>query len=259
MNYKELVDPELRKNARSIPFNRFIVTAGNCYQELSWKSTKIPENIAEEVIETEGFQGRPLKTTVFSPARGSGRLPALVYVHGGAFVYKAAAYQKKLACIYAEKAGCRVFFPHYRLAPRYKYPAAFTDVMSLYKFVISHADELGVDPERVGVAGESAGASIAALVCNRYGEERTQMPCLQMLVYPVTDAEMTTESKKRFDDTPQWDSRANERMWQYYCGDDRKRRHSASPMHCDLPYALPETYIETTEFDCLHEEGLLYG
>ena len=259
MNYKEKVDPELRKNARSFPFNRLIITAGNSYQDLSWQFTKVPEGIAEEVIETEGYQGLPLKTTVFSPASGGDNMPALVYVHGGAFVYKAAAYQKKLACIYAEKAECKVFFPHYHLAPGYKYPAAYRDVMSLYKYVVSHAEELGVDRERIGIAGDSAGASIAALVCNRCKEEKTQTPCVQMLVYPVTDADMDTDSMKRFLDTPQWDSRSNKRMWHYYCGNSRERRYSASPMHCDLPDSVPETYIETTEFDCLRDEGILYG
>ena len=259
MNYKELVDPELKKNARSIPFNRLIATAGNGYQEISWRLTKVPGNIEEEVLQTEGFQGLPLKTSVFSPACRGDNMPALIYVHRGAFVYKAAVYQKKLACIYAENAGCRVFFPHYHLAPKYQYPAAYEDVMSLYKYVVSHAEELGVDRERICIAGESAGASIAALVCNRYGEEKTQTPCIQLLIYPVTDAEADTDSMKRFCDTPQWDSRSNKRMWRFYCGDNKELRYSASPMYCDLPDAMPETYIETAEFDCLHDEGILYA
>lgn len=58
---------------------------------------------------------------------------------------------------------------------------------------------------------------------------------------------------KLFCDTPQWDSRSNERMWRYYCGDSEELRYSASPMRCDLPDTMPETYIETTEFDCLHD------
>ena len=259
MNYINDIDPELRKNAKSFPYNRFIVGAGNVYQGLSWRSTKVPENISETEIETKGYQGLSLKTTVFSPKGVDEHMPALVYVHGGAFVYKAAVYQKKLACIYAEKAGCKVFFTHYHLAPKFQYPAAYWDVMSIYEYVISHAAESGVDRDRIGIAGESAGASIAALVCNRSEEEKLQMPCLQMLVYPVTDAEMTTDSMKKYCDTPQWDRSSNERMWNYYCGDDREKMISASPMHCELPRHMPKTYLETAEFDCLHDEGLLYG
>ena len=259
MKYKKNIDPELRKNAKSIPYNRPIVAAGNVFQELSWRTTKVPESINETEIKTKGYQGLPVKTTVFSPKCPDEKMPALVYVHGGAFVYKAASFQKKLACIYAEKAGCKVFFTHYHLAPKYQYPAAFRDVMYLYEYVLSHAAESGVDRERIGIAGDSAGASIAALVCNRSEEEKLQMPYLQMLVYPVTDADMTTESMDQFCDTPQWDRSANGRMWKYYCGDDPEKRAGASPMHCELPRHMPKTYIETTEFDCLHDEGLLYG
>ena len=259
MNYKELIDPELRKSANSFPFNPAIVAVGNLYQDLEWGRTKAPEGMEETEIVTEGTQKLSVKTTVFSIADAQADAPALIYVHGGAFAYKAAAYQKKLAMIYAEEAGCRVFFPHYHLAPKYPYPGAYEDVMALYRYVTEHARELGVDPTRIGIAGDSAGASLAALVCNRWEEENVKMPCLQMLVYPVTDARMETESMKLFTDTPNWDSRANERMWDYYCGKDGEKRDKASPMWCDLPSALPGTYIETTEFDCLHDEGQAYA
>ena len=259
MDYKELIDPELRKSANSFPFNSGIVMVGNLYQDFEWGRTKGPEGMEEKEIVIEGTQNLQVKTTVFSMAGEQADLPALVYVHGGAFAYKAAAYQKKLAMIYAKKAGCKVFFPHYRLAPKYQYPAAYEDVMSVYRYVAEHAQELGVDPSRIGIAGDSAGASIAALVCNRWEEENVPMPCLQMLVYPVTDARMETESMKLYTDTPNWDSKANERMWDYYCGKESEKRDKASPMWCDLPSALPGTYIETAEFDCLHDEGLAYA
>ena len=259
MDYKELIDPELRSSANSFPFNRGIVTVGNLYQDLEWRLLKVPDGMEEKVITIEGTQKLSVKTTVFSPADAGTVMPALIYVHGGAFAYKAAAYQKKLALIYAKKAGCRVFFPHYHLAPKYPYPAAYEDVMSVYRYVTEHAKELGVDPARVGMAGDSAGASIAALVGNRWEEEKVPMPCLQMLVYPVTDARMETDSMKRFTDTPQWNAEANARMWDYYCGEDREKRDQASPMQCDLPQELPATYIETAEYDCLHDEGLAYA
>ena len=259
MNYKELIDPELRKSANSFPFNPAIVAVGNLYQDLEWGRTKAPEGMEETEIVTEGTQKLSVKTTVFFFFFSQADAPALIYLHGGAFAYKAAAYQKKLAMIYAKKAGCKVFFPHYHLAPKYPYPAAYEDVMALYRYVTEHARELGVDPTRIGIAGDSAGASLAALVCNRWEEENVKMPCLQMLVYPVTDARMETESMKLFTDTPNWDSRANERMWDYYCGKDGEKRDKASPMWCDLPSALPGTYIETTEFDCLHDEGQAYA
>ena len=259
MNYKKQVDPELRRRVRTFPFNRCVIAAGNVYQELTWHRLKAPEGIEEKCIVTEGSRHRPLKTTVLSPAGANAPLPALIYVHGGAFAYKASAHQKKHAVLYAKKAGVRVFFPHYHLAPKYRYPAAYEDVLSLYRYVTEHAGALGIDPARIGLAGDSAGASLAALICSRWEEERIPRPCFQMLIYPVTDAEMKTESMRRFTDTPQWNARLNRRMWRYYCGTDREARLSASPMHDPLPSMIPKTYIETAQFDCLHDEGILYG
>jgi len=259
MKYQELIDPELRKSAKSFPFNKPIVAAGNLYQEADWRFVKAPEGLQEEEAEIKGFQGLPYKTTVFTPAGAGDRLPALLYVHGGAFAYKAAAYQKRLAMIYAEKAECKVFFPHYHLAPKFRYPAAYEDVLALYRHLKDHAEALGIDPDRIGISGDSAGGSIAALICCRWEKEGIGMPCLQMLAYPVTDAEMRTESMKRYTDTPKWNALDNERMWQYYCGEDPDLRKQASPMHAAIPEKMPPTYIETAQFDCLHDEGLLFA
>ena len=259
MDYLELIDPELRDNAKCVPFNRFIVGTGNIYQGVAWHMLKCPSGIKEETLVTEGYQGRRLKTSVFSPAEAENELPALIYAHGGAFVYRPSEYHKKLAWIYAKRARCKVFFVYYHLSPRYKYPAAYEDILSVYKYVLSHAGELGVDPERIGIGGDSAGASLAALVSNRYEQEKVRMPRFQMLVYPLTDADMTTDSMKQFTDTPQWNSTYMEPAWKYYCGKDRNLRYKATPMHCSLPGVIPDTYIETAQFDCLHDEGILYA
>ena len=258
MDNRVLIDPELQKSAKSFPFNRAVAAMGNLYLGAGWHFVKAPEGVREEAIEIKGYQGLSFKTAVFSPA-GTGTRPALLYVHGGAFAYKAAAYQKRLALLYAEQTGCRVFFPHYHLAPKYRYPAAYEDVLSLWKHMTEHAEELEIDPRRIGIAGDSAGASIAALLCCRWEKEMIGMPCLQMLAYPVTDADMNTESMKRYTDAPKWNSRNNERMWNYYCGEDRELRRQASPMHAALPARIPPAYIETAQFDCLHDEGLLFA
>ena len=151
MNYRELIDPELRKSAKSFPFNKPVVAVGNVYQGAEWRFVKAPEGIREEEIEIEGSQGHLFRTSVFTPAGAEDYLPALLYVHGGAFVYKAASYQKRLAFIYAEKAECKVFFPHYRLAPKFRFPAAYEDVLSLCRYMMEHAIELGIDPDRSGL------------------------------------------------------------------------------------------------------------
>ena len=270
MNYKEQVDPELKKMAKPVPFNRRIVAMGNVYQAAALKLVKIPKDILVSTIETEGYQGQRFKTEIFTPAGVEGPMPALICVHGGAFCYKAAVYHKKLACIYASKAKCKVFFPDYHLAPKYPYPAALYDVRSLFKYVEDHAAELGIDKDRIGVAGDSAGATVAAVICNEYGKDSAVKPCLQMLVYPMTDADMETESMKKYTDTPFWNSANHRKMWEISFGEQYseaiKNRITKGndkiemlPMYSIPAAGIPDTYIETAEFDCLHDEGILYA
>ena len=92
------------------------------------------------------------------------------------------------------------------------------DVRSLYKYAADHAEELGIDADRIGLAGDSAGGTIAALVCNGYEKEKLIKPCLQMLVYPLTDADMGTQSMRKYTDTPFWDSTYMSLMWDIYFG-----------------------------------------
>lgn len=255
MNYKKYIDAELKPIAINMPYSKAIIGFANIYQTVSLKFTSVPKEVAAKNITIEGYKGLKFKTEIFEPSDTEGKsLPCLIYLHGGAFSYKASSYHKVLACLYAAKAKCRVYFPDYHLLPNYPYPAAYNDVLSLYRFIAGNSDE------RIGVAGDSAGAALAALICNNYERETLKPPCLQMLVYPATDVSMRTNSMKRFSDTPLWNSKNNRLMWSYYCSDLKGYDiYAVSPMHSELPEAIPYTYIETAEYDCLHDEGILYG
>lgn len=260
MNYKKQIHPELQQIAKNIPYNRAIIKFANLFQVISFHAATIPKEVTNRNITVEGYQGLKCRVAIFEPSNVKEKLPCLIYVHGGAFSYKASAYHKKLACMYAMKAKCRVYFPDYHLTPKYPYPAAYDDVLALYKCLMERSDEFGIDTDKIGVAGDSAGASITALLCNHYEQEGLKRPCIQMLIYPLTDVTMQTDSMKRFSDTPLWNSKHNKRMWSYYCKNLKDEDiYGASPMHSSLPTIIPDTYIETAEYDCLHDEGILYG
>lgn len=259
MKYKNQINPELKKIARNVPYNKAIIKCANIFQVISCRLTTIPKDVTNRNITIKGHKGLKFKVEIFEPSNKE-KLPCLIYVHGGAFSYKASAYHKKLACIYAMKAKCRVYFPDYHLTPKYPYPAAYDDVLALYKYIMENPEELGINNEKIGVAGDSAGGSVAALICNNYEHEGLKRPCLQMLVYPLTDINMQTDSMKKFSDTPLWNSKNNKRMWLYYCTNLKAEdTYGASPMHSSLPQIIPDAYIETAEYDCLHDEGILYG
>jgi len=262
MKYKKCIDSELKHIAKNVPYNKLIIRPANIYQTIAFKLTSVPCGIINRSVIINGYNGLKFKTDIFEPADVQEKLPCLIYVHGGAFSYKASAYHKKLACMYALNVRCRVCFPDYHLMPKYPYPAAYDDVLSLYKYVLENSEKLGVDDGKIGLAGDSAGASIAALICNNYKKEHLPPPCVQMLIYPLTDITICTDSMKRFSDTPLWNSQNNKRMWLYYCGNlsaEAVPVYAASPMHSSLPEIIPDTYIETAEYDCLHDEGVIYG
>lgn len=260
MKYKKQINSELKQIAKNIPYNKMVIMCANIFQVISFHLTKPPKEVIHRNITVEGYQGLKYQVEIFEPSNVKEKLPCLIYVHGGAFSYKASAYHKKLACMYAAKAKCRVYFPDYHLTPKYPYPAAYDDVLALYQCIMEHSEEFGINYEKIGVAGDSAGASIAALICNNYEQENLKQPCIQMLVYPLTDITMQTDSMKTFSDTPIWNSKNNKRALSYYCRKlDSKGIYSASPIHSNLSQIIPDTYIETAEYDCLHDEGILYG
>ncbi|MCI8524524.1 MAG: alpha/beta hydrolase [Oscillospiraceae bacterium] len=253
MRYQNQIHPELRRIARRVPYNRAVIRCANLFLAAALRLTRVPADVTRAQITLAG-SGLPFRTEIFTPADAAGALPCLLYLHGGAFSYRASVHHKKLACLYAAQARCKVFFPDYHLAPKHPYPAAYQDALALYRHLTAHAGALGIDPEKIGVGGDSAGAALAALVTNRCEQEALPLPCLQMLVYPVTDAAMETASMQKYTDTPLWNAKSTRRMWRCYGGG-----LDASPMHDRLPRCIPDTYLETAEFDCLRDEGALYG
>ena len=130
--------------------------------------------------------------------------------------------------------------------------------LAAYRWLHSQREALQIDSGNILVAGDSAGAVLAAYVAEADMPDCGR-PCGQLLVYPVTSAGQGTGSLGAFPDTPMWNSRHNGKMWQWYLqGANAAQRVEASPMTAQLRTPIPPAYIETAEFDCLHDEALLY-
>ena len=196
----------------------------------------------------------PVRAFLISPKGEKRKLPCLVYFHGGGFVFKAARYHYRNAAAYA-RTGCRVLLVDYRLAPKYAYPVPNEDCFAAYVWAAEHAAELAIDPARLAVGGDSAGGCLAADVVFRAHRAGLPAPCFFMLVYPVLDRRMQTQSMQAFSDTPMWNARLNKKMWQYYLADGQYR----SPAEEGDFSFFPPTYLETAEYDCLHDEGVAFA
>ena len=187
-------------------------------------------------------------------------MPCIVYYHGGGFVYGASSNHYYLCKEYALKSKCKIIFVDYRLAPKYQFPIPAEDCFMAYRWTIDNSEKLGIDKTRIAIGGDSAGGCLTAAVALMARDRGLMAPLFQMLIYPVTDRRMITESMKNFVDTPMWNGRLSVKMWEGYLGSgEHEHIEYASPVEAPSLENLPDTYMETAEFDCLRDEGIMYG
>ena len=207
-----------------------------------------------------GPDGNRIKVYVMRPRELKGSAPCFFYIHGGGFYFPSAPYHYTFAKEYALQAGCVVIYPDYRLAPKYPYPAAAEDCWAAYRWTVEQAGKLGIDTTRIAVGGDSAGGDLAAVMTLMARDRKAVQPMFQLLIYPVTDRRMATESSKRFRDAPVWNTALSEKMWEYYLPNlPAEHVEYASPMEAPSFEGLPEAYVEVAEYDSLRDEGLNYA
>ena len=208
----------------------------------------------------KSYDGAEISVVVIDPYGLEEVSPCLVYYHGGGFFFEGAGYHYKLAKQYALECECRVIFVQYRLAPKNPHPTPAEDCYAALRWTFENAERLKIDQEKIAVGGDSAGGALAAAVCQMARDRGTDMPLFQLLVYPVTDRRMNYDSCRKYTDTPMWNAKLSVKMWQGYVQDENAPDIAyASPMEAQSFENLPSAYVETAEFDCLHDEGIAYA
>jgi len=193
-----------------------------------------------------------LPARLYTPSLSRG--PLLVFFHGGGFMYGDLESHDPICRFLAERSGVRVLAIDYRLAPEQPFPAAYDDALSAYRWVVEHADELGVDPARLAVGGDSAGANLAIGVAVEAA--RTGLPlAFQLLVYPVTDAVRDTESARLFAEGFYLTKAFMDLAGTSYVAGADPRDPRVSPVYGELPRGLASAYVATAGFDPLRDEG----
>ena len=211
--------------------------------------------------EIKSYDGEMIECFCFSPKGLNGNAPCLVYIHGGGFVLPAAGYHYKNAICYAKGAGCRVWFINYRLAPKYPFPTFYEDCYTAVCYLYEHASELNVDADKIGIGGDSAGSTLSVGTCMMARDRKHPIKFVfQMLPYPFLDMRGVSESNKRYTDTPMWNSTLSERIGPMTKVDKANPNYFYySPVEAKSFDGLPPAYIEPAEFDCLHDDGIIYS
>ena len=207
------------------------------------------------------FDGNEISCFLLSPKELPEKAPCLLYLHGGGFVLEAAGYHYTNAMRYAKELGCKVVFPQYRLAPQNPHPVFFEDCYAAMCYAYDNADVLGIDMDRIGIGGDSAGSTLAVGVCLMARARKHPVRFrFQMLPYPFLDARNESASSKRFTDTPMWNASLSDRIAPMTKVDKAHPNYVwYSPVEAESFADLPPAYIETAEFDCLHDDGILYA
>src|SRR4051812_15732938 len=130
--------------------------------------------------------GGPIALRIYTP-HGTGPFPLMVFFHGSGFVLCSLDTHDGMCRNLCAGAGCVVVSVDYRLAPEHKFPAGLDDCLHATRWAAVHAAELGADPARIAIAGDSAGGNMAAVVALRLRDEGGPGLCGQLLLYPVTD------------------------------------------------------------------------
>lgn len=189
---------------------------------------------------------------------GGGR-PGLLYLHGGGYVVGSLDSHDSLCRALAAKADCVVLSVAYRLAPEFRFPTAADDALDAWNWLASNAQAWGVDVGRMAVAGDSVGGSLATVLARQLSGEALR-PCLQVLIYPVTDATRSTPSIERYGEGYLLEKRSLDWFYEHYQREPGDRSDPRfSPLLGPVPADMAPALLVLAECDPLHDEGVAYA
>jgi acetyl esterase len=187
-------------------------------------------------------------------------MPGFVFFHGGGMVGGSIESHDLVAAALAQVTGCRLVSVGYRLAPEHKYPAAVEDAIAATQWVSEHAPSLGIDAARLVVGGDSAGATLAAVICQEALRSGGPAIAAQCLICPVLDFEETSPSREEFAENHLLDRATLEADLALYLPEGVERGDPrVSPLRAVKFAGLPAAIIHTAEFDPMRDEGNAYA
>jgi acetyl esterase len=236
------------------------VLAADPYRQLLFTRTAMEESNAAEtgpelplpVVVDLDADGVPCR--LYAKAVNA---PVFVYLHGGGWAYGSIETVDRLCRRIADRSGCAVLSVGYRLAPEHVFPAALDDVETVLGYVRRAGAELGVDPSRLAIGGDSAGGQLATVAARRQRDAATPLDH-QVLIYPLIDPMTASES---FAELGEYGlDRASVKLaWETFVPDPALRfSPDVAPLAAELA-GLPSTLIITAEYDVLRDEGADYA
>jgi acetyl esterase/lipase len=261
-----LIDKTLAEVSAKIGLPTFMLNDDNLASARALLATPVPYDatgaVSITMVSVPGKAGDPdVVLRVHRPAGSTSLLPCILYLHGGGMVMGAAERSDATFERWCTLFNCVGIVVDYRLAPETPYPGPLDDCYAGLQYVFTYAEEFGIDPNRIGVAGPSAGGGLAAGL-GLLARDRGEVPVLfQLLIYPMIDDRMETVSSQ-WDDTPVWTNVSNRYGWSSYlpgiAGTDDVPIYAAPSRAVDLA-GLPPSYVMVGTLDGFLDEDISYA
>ncbi len=260
---KPAVDAILLKVMEAVPFQ---LTTDGGVEEARRRFRDIPRREVHPEVHSEDRvidgPGGPIPIRIYRPpAEGNAPLPGVVFIHGGGWSVGDLDTYDGMARRHAAGAAAIVVAIDYRLAPEHPYPAAVDDAWAATQWVAEHAVELGADPDRLAVAGDSAGGNLAAVVSQLARDAGGPRIVFQLLWYPSTTFDTSLPSFTENANAPILDVDGCKGCTRWYIGDLDLSDLPATlaPAVAEDLTGLPPAYIAVAGHDPLRDDGMRYA
>jgi len=218
-----------------------------------------PEPVADVLDEEVPGPGGPIPIRIYRPSADR-PLPVLVYFFGGGWTLGTIDTSDGVCRALTNQAKCMTITVGYRLAPEHKFPAAVEDCHAAIHWIAENATDLGIDPDRIAVGGDSAGGNLAAAVALMARDKGGPKLAHQLLVYPNTDYLADAGSMRDNTDPLLFNRTSSDWYWGHYLEKPEDGTHPlASPLRAPDHTNLPTATVITAEYDPLRDQAEAYA
>lgn len=259
------IHPQLQQSAKMFPnltYSKLNVWLINLLSRLV-PASKPPQDVSIENVFIAGKHDKQkIQLRIYKPKSINEAMPVLVWMHGGGYIV-GNPNQDDVSCIqYVREAGITVVSVDYRLAPKHPFPAGLEDCYSALKWIISNAQQLGIDNKRIAVGGGSAGAGLAASLAQFAHDQNEIKIIFQLLVYPMLDDRTVLRTEIDDSNNITWNQKSNQFGWESYlgkkCGAEDMPEYSVPARRKNLS-GLPTTWIGVGTLDIFYDEDMAYS
>ncbi|MFZ1399296.1 MAG: alpha/beta hydrolase [Candidatus Promineifilaceae bacterium] len=260
------IHPQLQEIAQKTPKFNFS-QRNRWFMNLMFSFMRTPKLPADVRVETVWLERPSAKTKLrlrlYQPAAPAATpTPALLWLHGGGYVIGRPEMDDATCAQFVQALGLKIISVDYRLAPKHPFPAGLDDSYQALTWLAAQAQQLGIDPTRIAIGGQSAGAGLAAALAQLAHDRQGVQPIFQLLVYPMLDDRTVLRTDLDDGNHVAWTQTSNRYGWEAYLGQPGgavELPAYAAPARRENLSGLPPAWLGVGTLDLFHDENVAYA